>query len=118
MALVARGLVPRLIAGGDKPLTYRTGVIVRLRSYLVWVMAITLLLTACAPAGPGGSGSTGQPSQPKKATTIKIGTRKVPTDGVVFQGTSVGGPEAAVAFHSALITYSDKSEVLPRLSER
>jgi peptide/nickel transport system substrate-binding protein len=50
--------------------------------------------------------------------TLKIGTRKTPSEGILFQGTSVGGPEAAVTFHAGLINYDDRGDAIPQLAER
>ena len=60
-----------------------------MRIALAW--AIGLLLLGCAPQvsspGPSAGMEPGQPTAPK---TLRIGTRKAPSEGLIlFQGTSV-----------------------------
>ncbi len=82
--------------------------------------AIGLLLLGCAPqvANPGSSG--GSEIRPVSAPrTLRIGTRKAPTEGLIlFQGTSVGGPESAVTWHAGLVTYNERGETVAHLAER
>ena len=92
----------------------------RARTRLALLCLVGTLLLGCAPqvSGPGASGSSdsGASSAPK---TLRIGTRKVPVEGLIlFQGTSVGGPESGVTWHAGLVTYNERGDNIAHLAER
>ena len=102
------------------PAAERSTRLVRFSVPITMLLSAGLLVLSCAPQAVSPQDTSGSQQNQKGApSTLRIGTRKVPTEGLIlFQGTSVGGPESGVTFHAGLITFNERGEVLPHLAER
>ena len=80
------------------------------------VVALAAACAPAAPAQPGGQSGAGQPAA-GQIKTLRIGTTKEPTQGIiVFRGTGAGDMNPPVTFHSTLTVHDAQGVLLPRLA--
>jgi peptide/nickel transport system substrate-binding protein len=83
------------------------------------VLAATVALAACAPAGPNPSGqsSKDQPD-PRQQKTLIVAWEEEPTNLAIPFGAGGGvtGTDLRLAVHQHLVTYTDRGEVKPMLA--